>query len=244
MCVAIYKPKNANTPSLETLKQCWEANPDGAGFAIRHITEKNCIEIRKGFMSWGDFEKAYHDFKLDTYNDDMLLHFRIATSGGVCAGNTHPFPVTPKVQHLKHTDLYTNTALIHNGVLPLTPDNKQLSDTMGLCQLLSGVTGNLKNAIKLVEPLIGTNKLALMLPDTVVLAGQWEQIGGVYFSNLNWQYRAGWFNDWQDDGYAMLATKSELKKLKRGICPICGLKTVSNDPFGWYCESCGEIWDK
>ena len=34
MCVAIYKPENIQTPSLDTLKKCWDANPDGAGFAL------------------------------------------------------------------------------------------------------------------------------------------------------------------------------------------------------------------
>ena len=34
MCVAIYKPANVKTPSLDTLKRCWDANPDGAGFAL------------------------------------------------------------------------------------------------------------------------------------------------------------------------------------------------------------------
>ena len=45
MCVAIYKPENIQMPSLDTLKKCWEANPDGAGFALFTGGDKYAIEI-------------------------------------------------------------------------------------------------------------------------------------------------------------------------------------------------------
>ena len=51
MCVAIYKPENVQTPSLDTLKRCWDANPDGAGFALLTGGDKYAIEIHKGYMT-------------------------------------------------------------------------------------------------------------------------------------------------------------------------------------------------
>ena len=32
MCIIIEKPKYAKTPSRKVLKNCWDNNPDGAGY--------------------------------------------------------------------------------------------------------------------------------------------------------------------------------------------------------------------
>ena len=65
MCVAIYKPENIQTPSLDTLKKCWEANPDGAGFALFTGGDKYAIEIHKGYMTWKQFVTAYKKYLAD-----------------------------------------------------------------------------------------------------------------------------------------------------------------------------------
>ena len=80
MCVAIYKPAGIETPSLDTLKQCWDANPDGAGFALRTEGEYS-IGIHKGYMTWKQFVAAYEKYRLADFTGDLLLHFRIATHG-------------------------------------------------------------------------------------------------------------------------------------------------------------------
>ena len=121
MCVAIYKPENIQTPSLDTLKKCWEANPDGAGFALCTSGDKYAIEIHKGYMTWKQFKAAFEKYRLADFAGDMLLHFRIATHGGISPGNTHPFSLTGDVKLLKHTNVLTNYALIHNGMLPIKP---------------------------------------------------------------------------------------------------------------------------
>ena len=101
MCVAIYKPVGVKTPSLETLFQCWEANPDGAGFALPiPDNEKYAFHIRKGFMTWEDFVRAFEKFNLADCESDLLIHFRIATHGGISPGNTHPFPITKEKKYL------------------------------------------------------------------------------------------------------------------------------------------------
>ena len=109
MCVAIYKPKKTILPSLEILKQCWDANPDGAGFAMRTDGEY-AIEIHKGYMTWKQFVTAYRKYLAD-FAGDLLLHFRIATHGGISPGLTHPFSLTKDVKLLKHTNVKTNYAL-------------------------------------------------------------------------------------------------------------------------------------
>lgn len=32
MCIIVYKPEGATMPSTDTLRRCFEENPDGAGF--------------------------------------------------------------------------------------------------------------------------------------------------------------------------------------------------------------------
>lgn len=66
MCVAVYKPANVKTPSLDTLKRCWDANPDGAGFALRTGGDEYAIEIHKGYMTWKQFKAAFENTALPT----------------------------------------------------------------------------------------------------------------------------------------------------------------------------------
>lgn len=205
MCVAIYKPTGAKTPTLETLKKCWDTNPDGAGFARRRTSKDGnyTIEIRKGFMDWQSFEDAYKKFNLADEEGDLLIHFRISTHGGVCKGNTHPFPITADKKLLQSTHILSNFALIHNGVLPITPELEGISDTMELCRKIwAGSFYKKPQALfNLIGDLIGTNKLCMMTSDNVYLAGDWKEVDGVYFSNEHWRWKGMWesrsYGNWQ-----------------------------------------------
>lgn len=256
MCVAIYKPTGATMPTLETLEQCWLANPDGAGFAIE--SQKNPkfkYEIHKGFMSWDAFVKAYQQYDLANYKGVALLHFRIATHGGVNAGNCHPFPICNDNALLKTQDVLTNTVLIHNGVLPITPSSPDISDTMELCRLLHPFANRLQEAGKLIEELLGSNKVAILSENQVSLLGTWTPIDGVYYSNTHWQYKSVSFNggypmssyayeddyayDDDDDPYWV---QEQLDCLENMICPYCG-EAVIKDITGYWCPDCRMAWD-
>lgn len=229
MCVAIYKPKKANLPSLEILKQCWDANPDGTGFAMRADGEY-AIEIHKGYMTWKQFVTAYEKYHLADFTGDLLLHFRIATHGGISPGLTHPFSLTKDVKLLKHTNVKTNYALIHNGMLPIEPEGN-ISDTMEFCRRLAPLYQNIPAALNLIEGMAGNNKIAVMTRDNVHLFGEWECIDGVYFSNMLW--------DWAEEFY--LPTLKELRQLNKGNCPYCDGKIIPEDDL-FYCPACGDAW--
>jgi hypothetical protein len=230
MCVAIYKPKETILPSLEILKQCWDANPDGAGFALFTGGEKYAIEIHKGYMTWKSFVTAYEKYLAD-FDGDLLLHFRIATHGGISSGLTHPFSLTKDVKLLKHTNVLTNYALIHNGMLPI--ESEEGSDTMEFCRRLAPLYRDIPAAFNLIEGMAGNNKIAVMTSTGVHLFGEWECIDGVYFSNLLW--------DWQDDFY--LPTRKELRQLNKGYCPYCDGKIIPEDDL-FYCPECCDVWMK
>ena len=101
MCIAILKKPNGliNKTELET---CFKNNPDMCGFAFAH---QGKVHICKGY---NNFEEFYSDYnKVASLNDrHILIHFRIATSGGINVDNCHPFYV--------HEN---KMALIHNGVI-------------------------------------------------------------------------------------------------------------------------------
>ena len=230
MCVAIYKPAGVETPSLDTLKQCWDANPDGAGFAMRTDGEYS-IEIHKGYMTWKQFITAYKKYHLADFAGGLLLHFRIATHGGISPGNTHSFSLTQDIRLLKHTNVRTNYALIHNGMFPIKPEG-DISDTMEFCRRLAPLYHNIPAALNLLEGMAGNNKIAIMTRDKVHLFGEWETIDGVYFSNLLW--------DWPEEFY--LPTRKELRRLNKGNCPYCDGKIIPEDDL-FYCPACGDVWE-
>lgn len=232
MCVAIYKPENVQTPSLDTLKKCWDANPDGAGFALLTGNEKYAIEIHKGFMTWKQFMAAFEKYRLADFTGDILLHFRIATHGGISPGNTHPFSLTKDIKLLKHTNVLTNYALIHNGILPIEPEGN-ISDTMEFCRRLAPLYRDIPSVFNLIEGMVGNNKIAVMTREWVHLFGQWECVEGVYFSNLLW--------DWQEE--FCLPTRKELRQLDKGFCPYCNCAIIPEDDM-YYCPECCDVWMK
>ena len=52
MCIAIAKPIGVEIPNDDILTNCFNNNPDGAGFAFNHNNE---VVIRKGYMKLKDF---------------------------------------------------------------------------------------------------------------------------------------------------------------------------------------------
>lgn len=237
MCVAIYKPDSIPTPDLKTLKACWNANPDGAGFAMY---KNGSIEIHKGFMKWKDFEKAYKKYGLSTFSGPLLLHFRIATHGNICKGNTHPFPISNLKEELQTVDsvLKESACLIHNGILPITPSDKAISDSMELCKRLSRFD-SVTQALGLLNEFLGSNKIAIMdRYGRVTIWGDWIDVGGVWFSNLIWQYFDETNKLHQSIKY------EEIFKPCGEICPYCESRNVFKDSTynDFYCEDCGSTW--
>lgn len=254
MCVAIYVPANVKTPSLETLAMCWESNPHGAGFAMRRTNKSGKsqfeIELHKGFMSFEEFANAYNQYGLANFNDDLFLHFRITTHGGTSKGNTHPFPIVEDTKLLKTQDVWSNYALIHNGILPIQPSEKDISDTMEFVKRMHKAKKykDIDEFFKGIEGAIGGNKIAIMTPDDVKMLGNWKVIDGVYYSNDYWNYTASYLQSFRPSSLKELDCTGQqfdldgeaIKALNQGKCPYCD----ADLRFFWkeqaaYCEECG-----
>lgn len=128
MCIIVYKDVELDMPSKQALQNCFESNPDGAGYMLRLPDGK--ILIRKGFLKFNDLWNSLQSIT-DVKSKELCIHFRYATHGDKSAGNTHPFPVTRKIHTMRKLRLVCDVAIVHNGIISgLTHDDKTLSDTM------------------------------------------------------------------------------------------------------------------
>lgn len=130
MCVIVYKPKDIDFPTKETLKACWTKNDDGAGFMF---PLKNKVVIKKGFMTFDDFYNALTE-TINTYGTKRpyVMHFRITTQGGVQAKLTHPYPLSKNMKDLQELNFTSDIGVAHNGIISLTScaGEKEYNDTM------------------------------------------------------------------------------------------------------------------
>ena len=200
MCIAIYKPEGKIIP-YATLRECYDANPDGAGFMY---AENKQLYIEKGFFSLKDFYQAY----VKHQDKQTVLHFRIKTHGKIDKTNCHPFAVN------------SSLAFVHNGIITGFGDADH-SDTIGfnhgVLQPLVHKWGNLalfQDPMKdLIESRIGYSKLIFLdrHGNHNILneqKGVWDD--GVWYSNTSykpyvapvttWANKSTWYDtkyDWK-----------------------------------------------
>jgi len=86
MCVIIICPEKVR-PDADTLRQCWEANPHGAGISWRERGEVHWIKT--------NYLPELCDLAARK-RGEIVLHFRIASVGGVCDALRHPFPISKR----------------------------------------------------------------------------------------------------------------------------------------------------
>lgn len=179
MCIAIYKPADKKL-SKELLENCWDSNPDGAGFMYNHNGK---LKITKGFMTFDRFFASFNNLQHKT----AVLHFRIKTHGKANEENTHPFFVAD------------NLGFVHNGIINKvsTSSNKDMSDTWHFNeQFLKSLYKMHPEFIEneaiqeLIKEYIGYSKLIFMdNQDNVWIMnedkGEWSD--GVWYSNSSYK---------------------------------------------------------
>jgi len=190
MCIIVAKPAGAIV-TLDTLKNCWDSNPHGAGLAVAC---EGKVEIIKGLMSWAEFSDVYDEPEF--WRDmPMLIHFRIRTHGASDEENTHPFEVFPR-----------KLAFAHNGVMSdmVVKDRPDLSDTQVFNRyILQQLPQNfLQSAAmrRLIESAISYNKLAFLDGAGKITIFN-EEAGstredGVWFSNRDYLGITYIYQDW------------------------------------------------
>ena len=188
MCVAILKPAGAECPSMSVLKDCWDANKDGAGVAV---SEKDSVFICKGFMKFADFESWFHKAKLGKrVGQAIVFHFRIGTHGCKDGGNTHPFPVSDKPKVLRQLTGRFSMAVAHNGIFSNKVTLPDVSDTGQFLADCAAAGGDPLKFWDDNKNVTGWSRLVVLKPgNAYALRGDWHCVegSGCLFSNLGWK---------------------------------------------------------
>lgn len=211
MCIAIAKPIGVEIPDDDILTNCFNNNPDGAGFAFNHNNE---VVIRKGYMKLKDFLDAFHkyDKKFNFKNRGVLIHTRITTHGGTNPQMCHPFPINSDEGALKKIEYCSPFAIVHNGIISLTSSEatrkKDMSDTAIFVQKYLTKIAKNKNwfnnraNIELIEELIDSKMAVLNGNGKIIMTSGFTEDNGIFYSNSSYKenrYKKVYNWDWYDD---------------------------------------------
>ena len=206
MCIIAYY-KKGQTPERETVSRMMTTNPHGVG--IGWNTGKRAY-FQKGFVSVDGVMRYMEALRKDNHVNDIILHARIATSGGISAEKCHPFPVSMDEETLNKRQFATGGALVfHNGVLSVKVADG-LNDTQTFIKNsiapLDRLDGKgLKNGKydELLTLATSGSRLLLLYPDGVRLFGRWEtdEKTGVLYSNTGYKPYATYYGRWTDDDW-------------------------------------------
>ena len=199
MCIAVVNPK-AVTLKKQILQNCWDNNNDGAGILY---VQDNKVVAKKEMNDFNVFYSYYQEAKRS--GNDIVLHFRIGTSGGVNEHNCHPFHVND------------DTWFVHNGMLDVVvPHNSPISDTQIFNNaFLKGLPSDFMyndTILDLIEYTIGSGNKFIFFNEH----GHWrivnEQAGswdlGCWFSNksYSYSYKKPVYNNYSYGGYRPTST--------------------------------------
>ena len=86
MCIAIYKPEGKIIP-YNTLKECYDANPDGAGFMyaedkVLHIQVNKPLELNLFSIDGKLLVKQYYQTGIQHINVNQYAHATYLLSSG------------------------------------------------------------------------------------------------------------------------------------------------------------------
>lgn len=230
MCIAIVKPMGVKTPSKKTLLECWNNNPDGAGYCYN---DGKKVTIHKGFMTFNAFYKSFK--QLDYTNCDLIIHFRIATHGGVSKECTHPFMISKNINDLKKLDTTCKSAFVHNGIISGYGSYTQngVSDTMDYVTKIIAYIPHVDTTLLNNLANEKNSRFALITKNNVIKGGTWVKDNGVFYSNSSYKPKPK-------------ITKAYAQSpitLPSYTCEWCGQKTYFPHTVNYYGDTYGICYD-
>ena len=238
MCIAIAKYKGIKLPTKEILKKCWNNNPDGAGFMYN---DGENVTIHKGFMKFKTFYKYL--MKIDSQENltdkDVVIHFRIATSGKVDQACTHPFPITHNIEDMRKIAVRCKYGFAHNGIIS-GYGTKEYSDTMHYIANVISNIHDLEHSEDLIHALATENssRFAVLTGDDMLLGGAWVEDNDIYYSNSSYKdsyYISTKWDKWdkldkyEADYYKELYKDEDERDAKHCRCDWCYAKIPVED---------------
>ena len=168
MCVIIYKDKKTNL-DFETVRLAYDTNPDGVGVAIN---DGDTWTIKKYMYPT---KQQLRSICNSLQDKEAILHFRIATSGGINIDNCQPF-------------LFDNDqqVLFHNGVVySLNGISTIKSDTRLLIDILEKEKQDISNILFNISEKSNNKFVLIDANNDVQFFGDFKQYKGLLCSNLN-----------------------------------------------------------
>lgn len=209
MCIIVIKPKGKDINNKHILKQCYNSNDDGAGYMF--INNKSEVEIKKGFMSFDEFYKSVMDDyeKYNLKNHNLVMHFRIGTSGKSATGCTHPFPVSDDYKTMEKLHIKTNIGVCHNGIVSMFNSiiNEHSDTQIYIKNVLAPIIKLNVNAYKfediqtLIDKTTSSKWCFLNNSDEFYLVGNFVEDNGYYYSNTSYKQVRYTYTPKHDDWY-------------------------------------------
>ncbi len=230
MCIIAHKPAGVHLMGDDVLFNCFENNPDGAGLMYLY---QGSVRIIKGFMRFTDLLESLLSLekKVKSLTDiDMVIHFRYATQGSICAQNCHPFPCSSNDKDLRSLNLSALTGIAHNGVINFcsTKKRSKLSDTqIFIRDYLSRIPYRdlYNSAINKLIYEATNSKFAIMSQRGVDLIGPFVDHKGIFYSNSSFMV---------DDRIKKWCFDEDLD-----YCDSCGKLSVGEYFYDmWLCPQC------
>lgn len=172
MCIAILNTKKAGRLPKSQIKNSWDNNDMGAGLLWNY---KNKLNVFKTY-EYDEYIEKYNELRDNKEIGNIVLHFRIATSGYKGEHNLHPFLVNDKL------------GFVHNGVIKGL-GNKQFSDTYEFNDMLKKFNHNFLACDMtkyFISEYIGHSKLVFLDIDdkyTIINEELGKWVDGNWYSN-------------------------------------------------------------
>ena len=211
MCVAILKPKDKKI-TKRMLNDCWEGNPDGAGFAFARDGK---IAIFQSLKKTEFINTLWNALK--SHNENFLIHFRIKTMGSISIANSHPFVIDKDnvFAHNGHIHQMDEFGREAKG----NPSDTKLFNHLILKKM--GFKFNNRAHFNLIEKYVGlSNKLVFLNSSgeyKLINEEDWDEVDGVFYSNLFHCATKKTYSSYYDDSDYELFT---LRDEEDGFLPI------------------------
>lgn len=202
MCIIVAKNAGIKMPTIETLKNCFNANPDGAGIMLAC---GGLVHGFKGLMTFESFTDKLNELEAHYGSLDALpviMHFRIGTHGSNIAANTHPFPLSDDYNDLRKVAWTALQGVAHNGIIhecSYHPDvrKENVSDTMVFIKRIAAPIAKVAqitehpDILEALEMVAGSKLAFLNKNGNIAIAGSFEEQDGIFYSNSSYLgYRA------------------------------------------------------
>ncbi len=182
MCVIITSPGRDLRPTRRQLQLCEKANAHGSGIAF---LEGKRVRYEKNLTV-----QQIHQ-QLASVEGPAIVHFRIASVGGVNAHLCHPFPITHNAELHQHGR--ARSVLFHNGTWSewsrfrdhfslRFPKREPVSDTRVAATMVARFGFEWLQRFDYC-------RWTTLNAEGVQRIGNWHDIDGCHYSNTHWQPR-------------------------------------------------------